>query len=92
MQKADGTVSRDDLMQHSRGNDFRFVAPAALEASGIEQALWLDGDTCIAEPKAVQEWLEHTRMIRAGKVRLSAAKEVERRFRSTHPPTNDRRV
>jgi hypothetical protein len=60
MQRADGSVRRDDLMQHSRGNNFRFVAPAVLEASGIEQALWLDGDTCVSDAKAVQEWLEHT--------------------------------
>ena len=49
--------SRGDLLEHSRGNNFRFVAPAALEAAGIKHALYLDGDTCIADVAGVSRWM-----------------------------------
>jgi hypothetical protein len=60
MATADGQSGgdrREDLMQHHRGNNYRFVA-TDLFAHGIHQALWLDGDTCVVDAKAVKEWLD----------------------------------
>ena len=55
--EAASTASRGDLLEHSRGNNFRFVAPAPLEAAGIKHALYMDGDTCIADVAGVSRWM-----------------------------------
>jgi len=55
--EAASTDSRGDLLEHSRGNNFRFVAPAPLEAAGIKHALYMDGDTCIADVAGVSRWM-----------------------------------
>jgi len=54
---AASTDSRGDLLEHSRGNNFRFVAPAPLEAAGVKHALYMDCDTCIADVVGVSKWM-----------------------------------